>query len=93
MTVDHEGETLAAAIPGSQTQEQGLLQDESSSTDYGENGTGEGMPSIDRHMRFPTQDLEDTHTIEKTGTYDKSEISEEDCYDKLEYSYPSWKKW
>lgn len=31
--------------------------------------------------------------LEKPGTYDKIEITEEDCYDELGYSFPSWKKW
>jgi sugar phosphate permease len=31
--------------------------------------------------------------LEKLGTYDKYEITEDDCYDELGYSYPSWKKW
>ena len=31
--------------------------------------------------------------LEKPGTYDKVEITEEDCYDELGFSFPSWKKW
>lgn len=31
--------------------------------------------------------------FEKYGTYDRYEISEEDCYDELGFSFPSWKKW
>jgi len=31
--------------------------------------------------------------MEKLGTYDKYEITEEDCYDELGYSFPKWKKW
>ncbi|KAK4553258.1 hypothetical protein LTR86_009558 [Recurvomyces mirabilis] len=31
--------------------------------------------------------------LEKLGTYDKYEITEEDCYDELGYSFPAWKKW
>jgi len=46
-----------------------------------------------RHMRFPTHDLEETHQIEKTGTYDKQELTEDDCYDELGFSFPTWKKW
>lgn len=30
---------------------------------------------------------------EKYGTYDRYEITEEDCYDELGFSFPSWKKW
>lgn len=31
--------------------------------------------------------------LEKLGTYDKYEITEEDCYDELGFSFPAWKKW
>lgn len=31
--------------------------------------------------------------LEKLGTYDKYEITEDDCYDELGYSFPTWKKW
>ncbi|KHN95035.1 Major facilitator superfamily domain, general substrate transporter [Metarhizium album ARSEF 1941] len=31
--------------------------------------------------------------LEKIGTYDKYEITEDDCYDELGYSFSSWKKW
>ncbi|KAK3669210.1 hypothetical protein LTR78_010907 [Recurvomyces mirabilis] len=31
--------------------------------------------------------------LEKLGTYDKYEITEEDCYEELGYSFPAWKKW
>lgn len=31
--------------------------------------------------------------LEKLGTYDKYEITEEDCYDELGFSYPEKKKW
>ncbi|KAM0551844.1 hypothetical protein ACHAPJ_008180 [Fusarium lateritium] len=31
--------------------------------------------------------------LEKIGTYDKYEITEDDCYDELGYSFPTWKKW
>lgn len=30
---------------------------------------------------------------EKAGDEEKIEITEEDCYDELGYSFPSWKKW
>ena len=33
------------------------------------------------------------HALEKPGTYDKVEITEDDCYDELGYSFPSWEKW
>lgn len=31
--------------------------------------------------------------LEKLGTYDKYELTEDDCYDELGFSFPSWKKW
>lgn len=31
--------------------------------------------------------------LEKLGTYDKYEITEDDCYEELGYSFPTWKKW
>ncbi|OAA45620.1 Major facilitator superfamily domain, general substrate transporter [Metarhizium rileyi] len=31
--------------------------------------------------------------LQKLGTYDKYEITEDDCYDELGYSFPKWKKW
>jgi len=31
--------------------------------------------------------------LEKLGTYDKYEITEDDCYDELGFSFPTWKKW
>lgn len=31
--------------------------------------------------------------LEKLGTYDKYEITEDDCYDELGYKFPTWKKW
>ena len=52
-----------------------------------------GGPHVSRHTRFPTHDLAQTHDIEKTGTNDKIEITEEDCYDELGFSFPTWKKW
>jgi hypothetical protein len=37
-------------------------------------------------------DVDRAH-YEKYGTYDKFEITEEDCYDELGFSFPTWKKW
>ncbi|KAM3511363.1 hypothetical protein MY11210_004972 [Beauveria gryllotalpidicola] len=31
--------------------------------------------------------------LKKIGTYDKYEITEDDCYDELGFSFPTWKKW
>lgn len=37
--------------------------------------------------------LEKLEKLEKLGTHDKYEITEDDCYEQLGYSFPSWKKW
>lgn len=67
----------------------------SSDTKLDDNGKTieNAAPHPQRHMRFPTHDLEETRQIEKTGTNDKIEIQEEDCYDELGFSFPTWKKW
>ncbi|KAF4595061.1 MDR multidrug transporter [Ophiocordyceps camponoti-floridani] len=31
--------------------------------------------------------------LERLGTYDKYEITEDDCYEELGYGFPNWKKW
>ncbi|TVY34353.1 Efflux pump [Lachnellula occidentalis] len=31
--------------------------------------------------------------VEKAGTYDKIELTEDDCYDELGFGFPEWKKW
>jgi hypothetical protein len=38
-------------------------------------------------------DSEELPRVEKAGTYDKIELTEDMCYDELGYSYPEWKKW
>ncbi|KAF2703844.1 multidrug transporter [Pleomassaria siparia CBS 279.74] len=35
----------------------------------------------------------DREFFAKYGTYDRYEITEEDCYDELGFSFPTWKKW
>jgi MFS family permease len=40
-----------------------------------------------------TDDSQELPVVEKAGTYDKIEITEEDCYDELGFSFPEWKKW
>jgi MFS family permease len=35
----------------------------------------------------------DATDLDRPGTYDKIEITEEDCYNELGYSFPEWKKW
>lgn len=77
----------------------GILRDDPSTTSAENDTSATVEPSTGRHMRFPTRDIaetreiEETAEIEKTGTYDKIEITEEDCYDELGYSFPTWKKW
>lgn len=34
----------------------------------------------------------DREFFEKYGTYDRYEITEEDCYDELGFCFPTWKK-
>jgi MFS family permease len=73
------------------------IQDEEIRDSKADENVGQGQ----RHMRFPTHDLEQTRVIdepsgeelEKTGTNDKIELTEEDCYDELGFSFPEWKKW
>lgn len=50
---------------------------------WGENQAIE--PQVDTDDSLPV--------VEKAGTYDKIEITEEDCYDELGFSFPEWKKW
>jgi hypothetical protein len=35
----------------------------------------------------------DRQRFEKYGTYERYEITEEDCYEELGFSFPKWKKW
>lgn len=94
MVDTHEGDTSAVEVPADASTD---VTPEEVTTTTGENGTAK---SDGRHMRFPTRDLEQSRTIEnnsepieKIGTYDKVELTEDDCYDELAYSYPTWKKW
>ena len=58
-------------------------------------------PHISHHTRFGdnqvftanNDDSEELPNVEKAGTYDKIELTEDMCYDELGYSYPNWKKW
>lgn len=49
-----------------------------------------------QHAENPTthasNDADRAH-YEKYGTYDRYEITEEDCYEELGFSFPNWKKW
>ena len=70
--------------------------DEASDTTRNE---GSDTPTTPKHvkakkqMRFPTHDIDETRVIEKTGTNTKQELTEEECYDELGFSFPTWKKW
>lgn len=39
-----------------------------------------------------TVSKEDREFYEKFGTYDRYEITEEDCYEELGFCFPTWKK-
>ncbi|KFY00069.1 hypothetical protein V495_01218 [Pseudogymnoascus sp. VKM F-4514 (FW-929)] len=61
-----------------------------------ENPDGSGEKLADQpgnRPRFPTHDFAETRVIEKTGTNGHVEITEEDCFDELGFSFPDWKKW
>ncbi|EAT89360.1 hypothetical protein HBI56_026030 [Parastagonospora nodorum] len=49
-----------------------------------------------QHAENPTANANnaaDREHFEKYGTYEKYEITEEDCYEELGFSFPNWKKW
>jgi hypothetical protein len=49
-----------------------------------------------QHAENPTANANnaaDREFFEKYGTYEKYEITEEDCYEELGFSFPNWKKW
>ncbi|KAF2822830.1 MFS multidrug transporter-like protein [Ophiobolus disseminans] len=67
-----------------------------------------GTHDADAEKKDSTSDLEHQHAenptahassdadrlhYEKFGTYDRYEITEEDCYQELGFSFPTWKKW
>ncbi|KAF7956118.1 hypothetical protein EAE96_005038 [Botrytis aclada] len=52
---------------------------------------GTQPPRANRVARFPSGDNENAVTNVRES--DKIEISEEDCWGQLGYSFPSWKKW
>ncbi|EFY99470.1 MFS transporter [Metarhizium robertsii] len=55
-------------------------------------GEGSGISASDE-TSSPAGTDANGGAIEKVGTYDRYEITEDDCYDELGYSFPSWKKW
>ncbi|KAK1984927.1 major facilitator superfamily transporter [Colletotrichum cereale] len=53
---------------------------------------GLGPPSTD-HSKHHANGNANGAKLEKLGTHDKYEITEDDCYDELGFSFPKWKKW
>lgn len=82
---------------------------DTSSTTKAENSDGkaEGVENVPQNGAHPhphphfgadriisaNNDAEDLPNVEKAGTYDKIEMTEDMCYDELGYAFPSWKKW
>ncbi|KAL5415155.1 hypothetical protein PMIN04_008714 [Paraphaeosphaeria minitans] len=58
--------------------------------DSSDAGTRNGVA---RSPQNETVSDKDREFYEKFGTYDRYEITEEDCYDELGFCFPSWKKW
>jgi len=69
-------------------------------------GAAEGVENVHQngdhpHPRFGAtqvisnnnKDVDELPNVEKAGTYDKIELTEDMCYDELGYSFPEWKKW
>ncbi|KAH9861672.1 hypothetical protein J1614_011425 [Plenodomus biglobosus] len=54
--------------------------------------TVSGNGNHDKPTDFASSEADRQH-YEKYGTYDRYEITEEDCYDELGFSFPTWKKW
>lgn len=52
---------------------------------YGETSKSSNSPDCDGNGNGPH--------LEKLGTHDKYEITEDDCYHQLGYSFSKWKKW
>ncbi|UKZ91846.1 uncharacterized protein TrAFT101_006816 [Trichoderma asperellum] len=55
-------------------------------------GEGSSTDNIEKQedINLPTGT---DNKLEKLGTYDKYEITEDDCYEELGYCFPKWKKW
>lgn len=63
-------------------------------------GSGENDPAVKAHIDTPDGTLVGNDNgaagagnLEKVGTYDKIEITEDDCYDELGFSFSWGKKW
>jgi hypothetical protein len=60
-------------------------------------------PHHSQHARFgenqvfvakeETNGSNDLPAVDKAGTHDKIELTEDMCYDELGFNFPSWKKW
>lgn len=72
-----------------------LLKKHSPDATNGEKDTENGAASSDsaEGAEAATNGERNGTNLEKLGTYDKYEITEDDCYDELGYSFPTWKKW
>lgn len=56
----------------------------------GSQGQGSSTDNIEKPEDVPS---DNNNKLEKLGTYDKYEITEDDCYEELGYCFPKWKKW
>ncbi|KAG6097375.1 hypothetical protein E4U30_000717 [Claviceps sp. LM220 group G6] len=65
-----------------ETQQNGQARDEAT-------GSADGTESA----QTPADANANGAPLEKIGTYDKYEITEDDCYGELGYSFSNWKKW
>lgn len=59
------------------------------------NADAEKVVAADGNQRHPhwPGNATTTHEVEQTPELDKQELTEEECYDQLGYSFPTWKKW
>lgn len=60
--------------------------------DHSSKGDADGHENGIAHPNERAPDGEGAK-LEKLGTYDKYELTEDDAYEELGFSYPSWKKW
>ncbi|OAQ70803.1 MFS multidrug transporter [Pochonia chlamydosporia 170] len=56
-------------------------------------GEGSGTAGSGDDASSPIDPTGNGSGLEKMGTYDKYEITEDDCYDELGYTFSNWKKW
>lgn len=57
-------------------------------------------PHQSQHARFrenlvsvAKEESNDLPAVDRAGTYDKVELTEDMCYDELGFAFPTWKKW